>query len=264
MLTEINHRDIQAIFRIVEECTELYAQPAAWQQHLLAEVGQLLRLPVGMIAELHDFEPGKRTQLIWATENGWEDDAQRAAFFSPQSMVQGPFSISPLDVCFREALPSQAQATQARYQVMDRPTWQRTAAFNEFHAPARMDEVIYNAVRLGASDQFSVLCFGGRGSTPGPREIEIIQLVHALIAERLSTRLLTPSQPSLDDLPRRLREVYQLLLDGASEKTIATALGLSATTVNEHVQRLYRQLGVQSRAQLMTTAIRRQSPFSSR
>lgn len=259
MLTHVNRTEIQTLFRIVEECGELHAHPTAWQTHLLTEVGKLLRLPVGLLTELRDFEPGKVARMEWAFETGWEDAQQRAAFFSPQRMDRGPFSMSPLDLRFREALPAAAQATQARIHVMDRAAWHATDAFNLIHAPARMDEVIYDAVRLDDTDHFSVMCFGGKGTTPGEREVQILSTAHGLIAARLGTRLLKPTQSNLEDLPKRLQQIYALLLDGLAEKEIAHVLGITPTTVNEHVQRLYRQLGVQSRAHLMAMALKRRS-----
>jgi DNA-binding NarL/FixJ family response regulator len=55
----------------------------------------------------------------------------------------------------------------------------------------------------------------------------------------------------------RLRQTLICLLQGDSEKQIATRLALSQATTHEYVTALYRHFRVQSRAQLMAHAIRR-------
>lgn len=65
-----------------------------------------------------------------------------------------------------------------------------------------------------------------------------------------------PPAPSLrpvqlDQLPitPRQQEVLQCLLQGKPNKLIASELGISADTVKDHVQAIYRALGVNSRTQ---------------
>lgn len=53
------------------------------------------------------------------------------------------------------------------------------------------------------------------------------------------------------ELPRRMREVYGMLVHGMSEAAIAAQLGISGRTAHHHVTRLYRALGVHSRAELL-------------
>lgn len=57
-------------------------------------------------------------------------------------------------------------------------------------------------------------------------------------------------------LRARERETLELLLTGASEKQIAASLGISTHTVHQYVKRLYRYLGVTSRAQLMAACLK--------
>jgi DNA-binding CsgD family transcriptional regulator len=57
-------------------------------------------------------------------------------------------------------------------------------------------------------------------------------------------------------LPARLQQVLDRLLVGHAPKAIARELGLSIHTVREHVQRLYRTLGVGGRDELMARFVR--------
>jgi DNA-binding NarL/FixJ family response regulator len=55
------------------------------------------------------------------------------------------------------------------------------------------------------------------------------------------------------DLSPRLRETGAALMTGASEKQIASQLGLSPHTTHHYVKTLYRRFGVSSRAEFMAT-----------
>lgn len=62
-----------------------------------------------------------------------------------------------------------------------------------------------------------------------------------------------PKHSALDDpaLSPRLRQTGIALMTGASEKQIATELGLSPHTTHHYVKMLYRHFGVNSRAEFM-------------
>ena len=71
-----------------------------------------------------------------------------------------------------------------------------------------------------------------------------------------------PGQGAVDGPPMfasvalRYRRVLERLLTGQSEKEVASCLGLSRHTVHEYVKRIYKQLGVSSRAELMALWVR--------
>ncbi len=63
-------------------------------------------------------------------------------------------------------------------------------------------------------------------------------------------------EPSRAPLTVREREILRLLADGLAPKQIAHELHLSPKTVNTHAERIYRKLGVHSRTQAVTAAMR--------
>jgi NarL family two-component system response regulator LiaR len=67
-----------------------------------------------------------------------------------------------------------------------------------------------------------------------------------------TTRPLTIGQ----DLTNREREVLRLLVDGLSNPEIAEQLNLSRSTVKTHVSHILEKLGVDSRVEVVTLAIR--------
>ena len=62
--------------------------------------------------------------------------------------------------------------------------------------------------------------------------------------------------PSAVALTRRERDVVRLVADGRSNDEIGTSLGIATKTVEGHLRRLFERLGVQSRTELATRALR--------
>jgi DNA-binding NarL/FixJ family response regulator len=134
-----------------------------------------------------------------------------------------------------------------------------TAAIREQDPSARIlvlttydgDENIYRALQAGAL---------GYLLKDMPRE-EFVAAVHKVangeyyipqqVAARLAQRL--PAQ----NLSQREMEVLQLIVQGRSNKEIADKLGLSESTVKNHVNGLLAKLHVQDRTQAVTTALKR-------
>jgi DNA-binding NarL/FixJ family response regulator len=69
------------------------------------------------------------------------------------------------------------------------------------------------------------------------------------VSSPLIDKLLTISEPcsSSNALTSRQREILRLLQQGLDNQTIARQIGLSVKTIENHLTRIYRQLGVQSR-----------------
>jgi DNA-binding CsgD family transcriptional regulator len=92
----------------------------------------------------------------------------------------------------------------------------------------------------------------------GQREVELLKLLHDELTPLIGVRLATEEQLCRDGLSKRLNETLTLLLQGRSEKEVASALKLSARTVHDYVTMLYEHFHVSSRAELLAYFIRRQ------
>jgi two-component system NarL family response regulator len=113
------------------------------------------------------------------------------------------------------------------------------------------DENIYRALQAGAmgyllkempKDEFVTAVHKvARG------EYYIPQQVAARLAQRLPA----------EDLSKREMDVLRLIVEGRSNKEIADRLGLSESTVKNHVNGLLGKLHVQDRTQAVTTALKR-------
>jgi DNA-binding NarL/FixJ family response regulator len=76
------------------------------------------------------------------------------------------------------------------------------------------------------------------------------------LQEELGRPLATTADPAARLTPRQ-RQVLECLLDGDSEKQAAARLGLHPGTLHVHVKRVYKALGVSSRAELLAHFLRR-------
>lgn len=83
------------------------------------------------------------------------------------------------------------------------------------------------------------------------RVIEGERWISSTIVDRLINSKTTPLQSS--PLTSRQRDILQLLHNGFSNQTIALKLNLSVKTIENHLTRLYRLLGVQSRLEAVKT-----------
>ncbi len=61
---------------------------------------------------------------------------------------------------------------------------------------------------------------------------------------------------AVDNVSRRELEVVRLVVDGASNDEIGVTLGITTKTVEGHLRRLFERLGIQSRTELATRALR--------
>jgi DNA-binding NarL/FixJ family response regulator len=83
---------------------------------------------------------------------------------------------------------------------------------------------------------------------------ELVDAIRKVAAGGLAFGI-RPSGP-VPDLTVRERQVVVLVVEGSSNDEIGVALGITARTVEAHLRRLFERLGVQSRTELATRALR--------
>jgi DNA-binding CsgD family transcriptional regulator len=78
--------------------------------------------------------------------------------------------------------------------------------------------------------------------------------------EEEQQRNIVTSAKVLDPLTGREQEVLQLILSGKTNKAIGAELGISENTVKTHVKNIYSKYNVSSRAEIISTLLKKQTP----
>ena len=154
--------------------------------------------------------------------------------------------------------------------VVDQDTFHSLAIYKELYAqlrveyqvaftlPAPAGHVVAIALSREAHDFSDEECALLRAARPHLIQAYRNALEHTTLLRRLG---LAPALPPADlpayGLTDREAEVVRRVASGRSNRDIATDLGLSARTVQKHLERAYRKLGVSSRSEAARIAWRR-------
>ncbi|HEY7388072.1 MAG TPA: LuxR C-terminal-related transcriptional regulator [Bryobacteraceae bacterium] len=251
--------DAHQAFEILGECRELWADPREWRRHLLRRLAELTHCRVAFCLELADEGGRIGDHLLSAEDVGWETGRERRILV--EGLTEVPLSFSLLWNAFASALTSRRELTALQPALIDQRRWQASEMYDRYIRPTRIGEGLMSAIRIERSETWDHWCIcNDRGDPPpGPRERQLVALIHEQIARMYGRELTTWRDRSLKGLTPRRREVLRLLLDGRPEKEIAWAMGRTQPAIHEHIEYLYRHFGVNSRAQLAAYFLRRRA-----
>ena len=252
-------RDLRAIYLLLGECCELGADPLVWRSHMLRRLSRVLGSQVAICGALRPPNGEAAMQLLPKSfiDVGWATDRDRKFFL--QWLEEFPPGIDPLVRHMADTVPrAQASLTCARRDVITDNVWYNSAFYHDFYRTSSLDDRIESFFWHARSQTIDGIClirphdaspFDGRGR-------KLLRLFHREICRLLGTKLADTTGPSVASLSTRLRQVLACLLEGNSEKQVATRLGISRHTVHEYVKRLHRHFGVASRGELLSRCCR--------
>jgi DNA-binding CsgD family transcriptional regulator len=245
--------EVRAVGRLVGECRELGDRLPEWRRHLNVGLGRLLGAAIVVAGE---FRPPGEPGTAFRTIDGTLDHLGGNSYAAWRAWVdQAAPTDHPAGV--RLALDHGPGHTKSRRQVLADDGWYRSAAYQGLYRPHGVDDGVYSLFPLAGSGGFTVNpCRLATDRPFGGREVKLLHLTQLELAPHLGRSLATALDPATR-LSRRLRQVLDRLLDGDGEKQAAARLGVSAATVREYVQAVYRQFGVSSRAELLAHFLRR-------
>ncbi|NHD16906.1 MULTISPECIES: LuxR C-terminal-related transcriptional regulator [Actinopolyspora] len=122
----------------------------------------------------------------------------------------------------------------------------------------RETAAIRRAMRTGAAGYVNKMC-GLTALVEAVRKVsagEPVTRLPALAMERNADGVAFGDEALLEELTPRERECLRLLVNGAHTKTMARDLGVSDATVRTHVQGLLTKMGVHSRLEAVSLAVR--------
>lgn len=253
----ISLHDLRQVFEIVHECRELWADPQAWEDHLLRRAAEFTHCRVAFRMGIVDEGGRPGDNVLAAADVGWDTLSERQTLLA--GIAEKPLSYSPLWNAFIRAMPNATGLTALQSTLIGERAWHASEMYDQHIRPTHVGEALLSAVRLEHTGTWDHWCISNDRAdpAPSPREAALVAFLHEQIAAMIGHDLTTWRDRSLEGISARRRQVLQLLLDGHSEKEIATKLDRSTPTVREHIAYLYRHFGVSSRSQLAAYFVRR-------
>jgi DNA-binding NarL/FixJ family response regulator len=235
--------DLKTAIQLALELRELVAVTERQRRHFLAGLGSLIGASVTMWLEVSGILT--ETPIITRVyDQGWSSDSARTnldAYLSAQSEAADP------------AMPAMMHAvrvgevvTRRREQLVDNSAWYGSVHVQEYRRAAGLDDCIYSSFLGRSGAQCLSLHRPWNHKRFSERERILVRALHAGCVTLLDSSDVT----AVDTLSRRLRQALEGLVQGKSEKQIASELGVSPHTLHGYIKILYRRLGVSSRGEL--------------
>lgn len=256
--TRLRLCDIRLAYEIVNECRELWADPAAWRQHLVEGAARLTGMTLGHYAEALIVRPDSTPRFSCHTAADLPRGSDWKVYEASLAEYPDIFDFFIGSKRLLNNLAPGKLAAALREELCSDSDWYASKVYNEFRRPIRADD---NAISVFRHDEqlYTVLDTNQNSGDARMTECTKRQLafLHGLVGPLVGTELATEHQHSVHGLTPQLRATLTRLLAGDSEKKIAAHLGIREATANEYVGKLYRHFGVHSRAELMAYFIRR-------
>ena len=243
-------QDVRDAYRLIGECRDLGSDPALWHRRMLEGLCPLIGVPVAVGGEGRWKPP---LEAISAFEVGL--DARGRELYTAYHRELGPDG----DPIFRALRHLRGHFVRTRRDVVSDAVWYGSTAWNDYRRPIDLDDQLTSVYQVSDSGAVNVIALARARNEQGfsPRQQRLLSFFHAELGPLIGRSLVSDAEPRADTLSPRLRQTLACLLEGDSEKQVASRLGLSQATTHEYVTALYRHFGVRSRAQLMAHAIKR-------
>jgi DNA-binding CsgD family transcriptional regulator len=261
---DVSLDEVSQVIRLVREVCDLWDDPAAWRSHLLQGACTLLNGHVGLMLADYDAEAGYFGNVAVTAIVGLPAAMEPTVHAAMSRMQQRQFSDvaeneMPLVRNLYDDMVRQGWTTTAISQTADAAAYHASPWYQEFRKQIDCDDNVTSIRIVDVPRRPEAISIDRpHGAAPfGSREVALLKLLHDEIAPLVGVRLATEDHLSRDGLSKRLRETLTLLLEGRSEKQVASALNLAGRTVHDYVTRLYEHFHVSSRAELLAYFIRR-------
>jgi DNA-binding CsgD family transcriptional regulator len=259
MTASLSSADVRALLQLLGELRELGDEPAQWRGHLVQRMASLFGACISVASELRVAAqpPANVTNCsevvtaLQAVDHGVDashrDRFYRELYFTDHETDDALGGIVPL---------YGSRFTILRQDVVSDSQWDASRCANERFRAFECDDFVMSMVPVaGQSIISSIELLRPRGRRFSDRDRLLLQLLHEELArdfhpqDSAATVRLTPRQ----------RQVLNQLIEGASEKDIASALGVSPHTAHDHVKAIHRAHGARSRGELLAK-VRRRGP----
>ena len=262
---DVSLDEVSAVIRLIREVCDLWDDPVAWRTHLLTGACQLIDGHVGIILEDdHSTAPGYFGNLCVTSMVGLPAAMRDLVQPAISQLSQRKYDdvsenvLAGVSNLWRH-MQTDGWVTVAGNQIADDASYHASPFYQQFRKQIDCDDFVVSirVVDLPQRPEAILIDRPHGAAAFGPREVALLKLLHDEIAPLVGVRLTTEEYLSRDGLSKRLRETLALLLEGFSEKQVASELKLATRTVHDYVAMLYQHFHVSSRAELLAYFIRR-------
>lgn len=255
----VRAKDMQAAIEVVVNANEASYRPVDRLRHLVKGVCELIDARMGSACQLQAFPDARPMKLVRYIEGGhWTESDRRilAEYFArddhEEDLVAGAIANM-----HREQRGVHGPAALRRQDLIDDTAWYRSDHVNDFRRASDIDACIYSGIVGRESGQVLGMTFHRPWGAKKFSERE--RTLVALIQEGAAAMFLAAAAPTQvhSRLTPALESVMRGLVQGLSEKEIAGRLKISIPATHARVKRLYTQLGVHSRGELVRAAMHR-------
>ena len=256
--------EVSSVIRLVREVGDLWDDPSAWREHLLQGACRLLGGHVGIMLADYQHDLGWFGSLGVTAIVGLPPQMQTLVQPAISQMNQRQFgdvsdNLLPAVMSYYGDMQRQGWVTSALSQICDETVYHGSAWYQNFRKAIDCDDNVTSIRVVDLPQRPEAISIDRPHGAPpfGAHEVALMKLLHDEVAPLIGVRLTTEEHLSRDGLSKRLRETLSLLLEGQSEKQVASSMNLGPRTVHDYVTRLYQHFHVTSRAELLAYFIRR-------
>lgn len=253
-------REVRALIRLAGDCRDLGDDHIAWRWHFLEHLSGMVGADAGLNGELAGCRALKNIDLgvlFW-----WPSGFSPPPFWDAHlERFRDDGGYSPVMSEYHRFNRDDPGHVRSRKEFVDDRDWYKSYDYLKVHEPLGFDNTLwcFRALPGTRADENSGIILVraiGRRDFSG-RDRLIVREAHAAISPLIGGPLARFADPSPRALTPRVRRILSCLLEGDSDKQVASRLGLSPYTVNQHTKTIYRHFGVQSRAELLSRWVRR-------
>jgi DNA-binding CsgD family transcriptional regulator len=252
--------DIAQIQNLIHECRDLGDDPNHWREHFGAGLARLTDSEgaiVGTLAGLRRAQIKNVGGVVWGFgPGGFNLDA----WIQAVAYLENDPNYSTTLNSYRNHFVEEDGIALQRSKTVSDSEWYRSLEFESIIRPAGGDRSVIGFVSSKREPDLAngaILLRAKHRPDYSERQRLLVQTLLQEIAPFVESTLASFKDPSPFALPPRVRQVLRCLLEGDSDKQIASRLGISSNTVNQYTKVIYRHFAVRSRHELMAIWIRR-------